>query len=137
MKKISWKFYTQRVGKTLTNILGQARTIEEAKKKLDKMNLSYPEDSLIQAALDKLSKREKNRLAREEAAKVPSAKKTTPRRSRKKSQGPKKEAKSPENKNASTDLDVKTGKLKDSPAEENTKNEKYFRRVVPTKKSRS
>lgn len=133
MKKIGWKFYTQRSGKGLSSLLGEARTLDEAKKKLDEINLTFPPDALIQEALDKLISRDKKRAAKAAAAKIPRAKKTAPRRSRKKS--------APANKGSKTEESTKPSnepnQTEELPAHENTKNEKYFRRVVPTKKSRS
>ena len=65
MKKIAWDFYKQRTGKSLENILGDIRSIEAARKKLDKMNLKCPSDDVIQEALNRLIKRDKQKAEAE------------------------------------------------------------------------
>lgn len=134
---ISWKFYTQRTGKSLKAILKDARSLDEAKKVFDRLDLTHPSDLEIHTILDKLILDDKKKAEKLKEEKTTRPKKTTPRRSRKKS-------------TAKTSGTAKTSPLKIPPVseeledaeiidktQENSKNEKYFRRVVLPKKSRS
>jgi hypothetical protein len=136
MKKISWDFYNQRTGKSLESILGDIRSIDNAKKKLDRMGLQAPPDDVIQTALDRLRKRDKQKEEAQTLLKVPRAKKTAPRRTQKKGKSSGK--RSSVEKNKATEDDAENiDLLATNKTQANVKNEKYFRRVVPAKKTRN
>ena len=139
MAKISWEFYVQRTGRTLADIFKDAKTIDEAKLKIDALQITYPPDDKIQAVLDEIDRAAREKKAKAEEASAPRAKRTQPRRQSKEADAASKPK--PKRKPRSSKSSAKTSaSSKQSVSTKETQevsNEKYFRRVIPTKKDRS
>ena len=111
LEKLSWKFYFARSNMSLKEFLSDTQSLEEALDKIDKKNLSLPPESLIVETLRQIEQEEKERKAKAELENAPKPKKTVPRRTR------------------------KSQKSSSEKTTEKKSDEKYFRRVVPKKKS--
>ena len=52
MEKTSWKFYVERTGRSLSSIVGSAKTVAEAKEILSQKELTCPSDDVLNAIIE-------------------------------------------------------------------------------------
>lgn len=117
--------YCERTGNTIQNIISNAsladQTLEGCHKLFWNLDLTSPKDQEILEALSSIKRQKEEEIAKaaELEASKHKAKKTVPRRSKKKESSPK-----PAEKDVSKEKQSEAG------------SEKYFRRVVPAKKTK-
>ena len=124
MSKVNWEFFLSRNNLTINEALKGVKSVEEASDYFERKGLSLPETSVLEEALAQNAQQVLDKAAADAEAKKKSEapKPTKPRRTRSKAP-----AKSPAR---------KTSGASESEDKDEKESQRYFRKVVPTKKSK-
>ena len=132
MSKVNWEFFLSRNRLTINDFLSSALTLQDALACFDTRGLTHPEVSVIELVVaennEERERKAKELLLKEQKANLP--KPTTSRRSKSKVE-PKSTQKTEPKSSTS-----KTRRTAKSEVEDEKEAQRYFRKVVPTKKSK-
>ena len=124
MSKVNWEFFLSRNNLTVNDVLSGVKSLGEAQAFFERKGLTSPEASVLEEALSQNAQAALDKAEADAAEKKKKElpKPTAPKRTRAKSV-PKRPAKKTREASKSEDKDEK-------------ESQRYFRKVVPTKKSK-